>query len=62
MFELVDKPFMNEQMRSEIADIVAAQERATEMGGILGHRIRKIFSSTPGGTGRRQAQFLPPKP
>jgi hypothetical protein len=34
MYELVDKPFMNEQMRNEITEIVAAQERATEVGGI----------------------------
>ena len=43
MFELVDKPFMNEQMRSEIADIVAAHDRATEMGGILVTEYDKYF-------------------
>ena len=61
MFELVDKPFMNEQMRSEIGDIIAAQERATEMGGILVTEYDKYFLP-PGGIGRCQAQLLPPQP
>ena len=43
MFELVDKPFANEQMRVEITDIVAAQERATAMGGILVTEYEKYF-------------------
>ena len=35
MYELVDEPFVNEQIRSEITDIITAQERAVAMGGIL---------------------------
>jgi len=43
MYELVDQPFVNEQIRNEITDIVAAQERATAMGGILVTEYEKYF-------------------
>lgn len=43
MYQLVDQPFVNEQIRNEITDIVAAQERATAMGGILVTEYEKYF-------------------
>lgn len=35
MYDLVDRPFENEQVKEEIDDITNAQQRAAEMGGVL---------------------------
>jgi hypothetical protein len=35
MYDLVDKPFVNERLKEEVDAIVRAQERAAEMGGFL---------------------------
>jgi hypothetical protein len=43
MYELVDNPFVNKQMNSEVAEILAAQERAQALGGFLVSEYDKYF-------------------